>query len=305
MIPAIGYAQDHFNARAPGHLCRGRERWIEYDGVLPPVDEADPIYRLVVSGAAFTDDSARDARRGLQHSTVELPALMTALFGDEPVLAYCEEGHPRMVPDTAVGLEPHGVTRPGGPLRQWVCRWAMTCQSSEDIAMAAAAGADVFLVGAKTTTKGATPIMASPHVPRLADEPEPSPGLLSEETLGTLYMLTGFRTEGRPTRRFQPAAIPELLDHAKAIVLLHLDKHGPCTGIYSQDPLDIDGSLQQLAQNAGELLVVPFAIPPMLARWDRALWELRQNWDEASQGEFPVPPCPTRRQRETVVASEE
>ena len=34
-----------------------------------------------------------------------------------------------------------------------------------------------------------------------------------------------------------------------------------------------------------------FAIPPMLARWDRALWELRQDWDEATRGEYPVPPA--------------
>ena len=29
----------------------------------------------------------------------------------------------------------------------------------------------------------------------------------------------------------------------------------------------------------------------MLARWDRALWELRQHWDPETQGDYPVPPA--------------
>ena len=36
---------------------------------------------------------------------------------------------------------------------------------------------------------------------------------------------------------------------------------------------------------------MPFAIPPMLARWDRALYELRMDWDPEHDGEFPVPPA--------------
>ena len=79
MIFALGYAEDHFDARAPGHLCRGRERWIEYDGMVPVTEESTPIYRAVISGAAFTDDSARDAKRGIEHSTIGLTDVLNAL----------------------------------------------------------------------------------------------------------------------------------------------------------------------------------------------------------------------------------
>jgi len=42
-------------------------------------------------------------------------------------------------------------------------------------------------------------------------------------------------------------------------------------------------------------LLVPFAIPPMLARWDRALSELRTEWMATREEEFPVPPAPESR----------
>ena len=305
MIFAIGYAEDHFDPRSPGHLCRGRERWIEYEGVLPEDMELAPVYRAVVSGAVFTDDSARDAKRGIEHSTLSLPAVLSALLGETKVIAYCEEGHPQMVPEGAVGLEPHTIGRPGGPLRQWVSRWVLECASPEDIDRATQAGADVFLMGTEAA-KGPKPIRGTPSVPELADAPEAIPAPLSEDVLNGLFLLTGFRSNGRPTRRFQPAGLPILLEHATTIVLLHIDKHGPCAGVYSKDPIEVRERLNTVPSNEQPVLYVPFAIPPMLARWDRALWELRQGWDAASLGEFPVPPCPERQQRrETARADAE
>ncbi len=303
MIFALGYAEDDFDARSPGHLCRGRERWIEYEGVLPTDGEMDPIYRTVVSGAAFSDDSARDAQRGIQHSTIPLPDLLSTLLDGASLLAYCEEGHPRMVPEGAIGLEPHTVGRPGGPLRQWVCRWVLPCEGVEDIARATEAGADVLLVGAKAA-KGPAPIQGTPQIPPVADAPVPVPAPISAEALAALFLLTGFRSNGRPTRRFQPAGIPGVLQHAQAVVLLHLDKHGPCAGIYSRNPVGARERLRGLQGNGQPILVVPFAIPPMLARWDRALWELRQGWDSATYGEFPVPPSPDRMRHQTAAAEE-
>ena len=86
----------------------------------------------------------------------------------------------------------------------------------------------------------------------------------------------------------QPGALPAVVPLVKALILVHRDKHGLAVGIYTHEPLDALGRLEGLAEKAGCLLV-PFAIPPMLARWDRALSELREEWDDEEQGDFPVP----------------
>jgi hypothetical protein len=92
------------------------------------------------------------------------------------------------------------------------------------------------------------------------------------------------------------------MEQVDAIVLLHADKHGGCFGIYTPEHLGALPIVDRFAQDVGALSV-PFAIPPMLARWDRAIWELRQDWDEESMGDFPVPPCAhggwNRRERRT------
>ena len=134
----------------------------------------------------------------------------------------------------------------------------------------------------------------------VADAPTPVPAPPNEDVLNALYLLTAFRTQGRPTRRFQPSGIPEILQHAQTVVLLHLDKHGPCAGIYSREPIGAKERLDGLDSGEQPVLIVPFAIPPMLARWDRALWELRQDWDGASLGEFPVPPSPEPLRRQAA-----
>ena len=72
----------------------------------------------------------------------------------------------------------------------------------------------------------------------------------------------------------------------KAAILLHLDKHGSVLGIYSEEKVEAEAVLQGLCDQCGGLLV-PFAIPPMLARWDRALSELKAIWPDAEA--FPVP----------------
>ena len=304
MIFALGYAEDHFDARAPGHLCRGRERWIEYDGMIPEGEELAPIYRAVISGATCTDASARDAKRGIPHSSISLTEGLTAFLDGGSVIAYCEEGHPQMVPEGAVGLEPHTVSRPGGPLRQWVCRWVMQCDNAAQLTQAIEAGADVLLKGTEPAT-GPAPIQGSPSVPVAADAPAASPAPISEEALNALFLLTAYRSLGRPIRLFQPAGLPALLGLCETVVLLHLDKHGPCAGIYSKDPISARERLDTLPSNGPPVLLVPFAIPPMLARWDRALWELRQDWSSAELGDFPVPPSPDRLRRQAAAAAAE
>ena len=82
MIHALGYSHDEFKATSPGRLCRGRERWIE-----PwELESAHAIHRLVITGAAFTDDSARDAVRGINHSTSRLPTPSTRCSPKKPFM---------------------------------------------------------------------------------------------------------------------------------------------------------------------------------------------------------------------------
>ena len=56
-IHALGYSHTEFLPSKPGRLCRGRERWIEPFEID---DEPGMVHRLVISGAAFDDDSAKD-----------------------------------------------------------------------------------------------------------------------------------------------------------------------------------------------------------------------------------------------------
>ncbi|MCB9779821.1 MAG: hypothetical protein H6742_14745 [Alphaproteobacteria bacterium] len=277
MIRAIGWSNDPFSPAEPGRLCRGRERWIESF----QLDDPPELHRVVVSGAAFTDDSARDADRGLSCSGVELHQVIDALFGDDIVVAWCEEGHPLQIPDGAIGVEEYDLRRPGGPLFRWTVRWLMVCETVEQLQAALAAGAECL-----TVHPGPDDEEAAGELPALDDDGQPVSALRD-----AIFLLTGSRHHGQPVRRFQPGAIAVALDHCDVLVLVHQDKHTPCLAIYSEDPIDVDDVMVDLARAAGAL-AVPFAIPPMLARWDRALWELRQDWDEDKDGEFPVPPAP-------------
>ena len=82
------------------------------------------------------------------------------------------------------------------------------------------------------------------------------------------------------------------LELTKALILVHRDKHGPAIGIYTT--LELPKMPERLERLCGkaDCLLVPFAIPPMLARWDRALGELRTEWMKSREEDFPVPPAP-------------
>lgn len=274
MVRAIGYSVDSFSPSDPGRLCRGRERWIE----SPVSPDQVEVSRVVVSGAAFTDDSARDALRGLNHGGIEAAALMWALARGRRILAWCEDGHPRLVPAGADQREDYSLYFAAGPRRRWCVRWAMDCRSEDDISAALAGGADTF-----TVLPAETDLL----------DPHPEFGVVFEALRRLVFYLTGYRQEGVPQRGFQAAALPDLLGVCDAVYLMHLDKHGPCLGIYAKDAPAVAGELAALLAGRGDL-AVPFAIPPMLARWDRALWELRQDWNAEVKGPFPVPAAPER-----------
>jgi len=287
MFHALGYSLSEFDPLDPGRLCRGRERWID-PYPTPPLPF---LHRVVVSGATFSDDSARDARRGLQGSKVTTGEIVRGLFPNAHAVAWAEDAHALEVPAGAQGLEHYIVRRPGSGLNRWMVRWSMPVDSVADVDIAREGGADVFLLLAEPAPEveaGGRPIEDAPAADAHC-EPARKGGL-PEWMREALFLLSGHRVEGPPARLYQPAVIAEILTWAEGLVLVHQDKHGPCLGIYARESLNAEAVLGRLTAAKGALCV-PFAIPPMLARWDRALWELRQDWDERSQGEFPIPPA--------------
>ena len=286
-INALGYCEDRFNPEDPGRLCRGRERWVE----SAPLEEEIILGRVVISGAAFSDESANDALRGLPFSGLRCGEVLAGLFPGRTLHALAEDAHPSRLPEGAAGVEQYTISRPAGPLRTWAARWTLTCETPAAIDTAIAAGADAFVV--RKDPPAEVPLvspelgLSATELPPMVDAEEPIPSALSEGLRQRMFLLTGFRQPLGPGRRFQAGALPEVLQYVDAVVLVHQDKHAPCLGIYTLQPWRVGALLQQLTADIGTLLV-PFAIPPMLARWDRALWELRQGW----QGDFPVPPAP-------------
>lgn len=268
MIRAFGFCNDTFDPADPGRLCRGRERWIE---ALPDTPST-LVHRTVCSGAVFSDDSARDALRGFHFSGVQAGPLLQQLFPKTRIYGFCEAGDPRALPEALVLEEDHAQAIAGGVRTAPAVRW---------IAKAAPADVDVWMAGEKDG-------LAAPRADGFVILDK---DVVKPELAEAIFRLVGFSDpDDRPSRRYNPGAIPEVLRHARAVVLLHLDKHGPVLAIYLNEALESDGLIDLAARGAGSF-PVPFAIPPMLARWDRALYELRLDWDPDTDGEFPVPPA--------------
>lgn len=266
LIQAIGFSNLEFNPAKPGRLCRGRERWIEpfeLDG------EVAPIHRLVISGAQFSDDAARDALRGLLYSGVDMAKLLVSLFPRKKMIAFMEDGHPADIPEGALGIEAYETYRAGGRSGEGAVRWYREVSGVRDLRE---------ILG---------------DDPRKYNERVRGFGLLSgkediEELWESLFLLVGLSCLDSPPAQYQPSALPEVLTKVKTLILLHRDKHGPALGIYSREPLNFGARLESACADSDSLLV-PFAVPPMLARWDRALSELRQTWEENHSEPFPVP----------------
>ena len=263
MIRALGFSQTDFDPARPGRLCRGRERWIEPF----QIDSPGEIHRLVITGSIFTDDSARDALRGLNHSEVDLSAVVAAIFPRKELLAFMEDGHPADIPEDAEHVEAYTGYRAGGLRQEALVRWVVRCEAGEDVER---------LIG------------DDPQADRVRGF-----AILDEDTdldalRRVLFLFVGMSTLDSPPARYQPSALPDVLEHVPAVVVLHRDKHGPAVGMYAREERDVDTPMKALAERE-DVLLVPFAIPPMLARWDRALYELRQIWDPETMGEYPVP----------------
>jgi len=273
MVNALGYSANSFEPRHPGRLCRGRERWIEpwdpIDGESEP--QVEGLRRIVLSGAEFSDDSASDARRGLTFSGVDLASIITSLFPRKMLLAFMEDGHPADIPADAKGVQGYEGYRAGGQQQMGLVRWAKRVSTVGEI---------------RAILDDAPPDERVRGFAVVDDQTD------DEALLEQLFLLTGFATLDSPPARYQPIAIPDVLALTPALILVHRDKHGPALGIYTTLELPkMPERLERLCDRAGCLLV-PFAIPPMLARWDRALSELRSEWMKTHDEDFPVPPAP-------------
>lgn len=271
MIHALGYSETEFNPIDPGRLCRGRERWIE---PWPPEPGEQPpdLHRLVISGARFSDDSAADAMRGLPFSNVDVAALIAALFPRKTLLAFMEDGHPADIPDDAQAIEAYEGYRAGGLTEVGLVRWVRPISGIREIR-------EILGEPLEEKVRGFLVLDGEADVNDLSER---------------LFRLVGMSTLDSPPAHFQPVALPDVLEVARAVVVLHRDKHGPALGIYSRERIKTEGRLEQLAEKS-ESLLVPFAIPPMLARWDRAIAELRSWWSRNREDEFPVPPAPEQQ----------
>jgi len=271
MIHALGYSQTPFNPHRPGRLCRGRERWIEPWAIDDDAD-APELHRLVITGAEFTDESAADARRGLPFSGVSMANVIAALFPRKALFAWMEDGHPADIPAEAEGIEAYEGYRNGGRTALGLVRWHLRLQGVQSLR---------DLIGADASAEERVRGFVI-----LEDEVD------DEELAERLFRLSGFSTLDSPPARYQPLAIDPVLELGRAVVLLHRDKHGPALGIYVRRPVEGHPAKLEKACDRADALPVPFAIPPMLARWDRALHELRTEWMENREDEFPVPAAP-------------
>jgi len=264
MFKALGYSHTEFSVTKVGRLCRGCERWIE---PFELQEEPPAMQRLVVSGAVFSDDSARDALRGVQHSEVELAQIIATLFPRKNFLAFMEDGHPADIPDGAESIEAYSGYRAGGRVEAAMVRWQLPVSGIREIRKALGKDPNTERVRGFAVLSGEEDLQA-----------------LS----AALFLLTGMSSMDSPPSLYQPAALPEVLEHVRAVILIHRDKHGPVLGVYSREIVKTEGRLEPLCEKAKALLI-RFSIPPMLARWDRALYEFRQEWDAEANGAFPVP----------------
>ena len=275
MVHALGYSQTRFDPSNPGRLCRGRERWVEGFPIEPGIG----IHRLVVSGASFSDDTARDASRGLAFSGISVGEALCTLFPGQAFLGFCEQGEFGAVIEDAVFSEVHMQPRLAGRRMDPCVRWRQRVTEAVDISR--------LVSDTSLSADGFVPFEAS----------------LTPELEEALFLLTGQGDRTViPQRRFQPAVLPALLECVPFVALLHMDKHAEALGIYSREAVDCT-ALDALAQTRG-VLSVPFSIPPMLARWDRALYEMRLSWESHGGREFPVPPGERPSGRDVVASYE-
>ena len=362
MYRAIGICESAFTQQNIGPLCRGKECWI----ASPYSHYDETITRVVISGAAFEDERALTAKRGLEHGLKEssldrFEALWKVLsshlpeesYGESCVVALAEDVPLQSCPIDARGVDVFATAAVGGSAREWRCRWELPVAHLEDLRRAIASGAQCLVVMSHLPLAAAqdsdadriedsanedrgdsvdvstgtrcsrrwqlsnmSPLVTSggqqtvsilralkfgwterTRLPPLFDMgDEPSSSWLNPELAAAAHRLVGFHRFGPRSGSYIADAIWDVLHHASAVVLFHRDKHGHSFGIYHNT---LDGPSAFTAgfeQVLADEIVIPFAIPPIVARWDRAIKDLRVAWRAEGREGFPIaiyePPPP-------------
>ena len=273
-VSCFGYSQTVFSIHRPDRLCRGREYWI----YQPDEVEEDVVFRTVISGTTILDQEIRHLSRGIRCSGHSLGDIVSVLFPQQ-LVGWVEEGDPNLVPSSACGVELYQISRANAKVNKWSARYEVTIHADE-LDDLVELGMDAWVVNPIARHEEESIPENRPY-PMVVDE-ELNPPVLCEGLRNAMFWLTGHRNPQNQHACFQPVAIPEVLKYCDALVLLHKDKHDVCLGIYTLDS-EFELSADQIQEKLSSL-VIPFSIPPMLARWDRALKEfyLEENIEQLS-----------------------
>ncbi|MAA78766.1 MAG: hypothetical protein CL916_05860 [Deltaproteobacteria bacterium] len=273
-VSCFGYSQTVFSTHRPDRLCRGREYWI----YQPEEVEEEVVFRTVISGTTILDQEIRHLSRGIRCSGHSLGDIVSVLFSQK-IVGWVEEGDPNFIPSSACGVELYRMSRPNAKVNKWCARYEIKIDADE-LDDLVELGMDAWVVNPNKRAK-TEPVPENRPYPAIIDEELNHP-VLCEELRNAMFWLTGHRNPQNKHACFQPVAIPEVLKYCDALVLLHKDKHDVCLGIYTLDA-EFEFSIDEIQEKLSSL-VIPFSIPPMLARWDRALKEfyLEKHIEELS-----------------------
>ena len=272
-ISCLGYSQTSFSTKHPDRLCRGREFWI-----YQPEDVEDvSIFRTVISGTKIKGSRLLNIKRGLRCTGKDIYTLLTLLFPKKSLTGFVEEGIASNIPPNASGVELYQLSRPFESNKKWFARYEVPIDEQWKESLLDE-GMDIILIPKEIerTAKINNPI------PALVDD-EIRESTLSEAIRKSLFLLAGHRNPQNSYALFQAIGIAEVLKYCEVLILLHRDKHDVCLGIYTSDEAYI---LPKMALEAADFMLVPFGIPPMLARWERALQELERNWTKETPFPF-------------------
>jgi len=282
-LSVLGIYQGKFTAARLCGLYRGREWWIDSLGN----DRKEELQRLVISAARFSSGNLYHSERGIAYSGLSMGQFLYQLFQqgafkEQPIVGIVEDA-PLHSPENIYGREEYSLSRMGLARRNWFSRWEKNCQSQSDFEEVLNNGGQVFLVNPKMRS------VDEEWHPNMVVEvgTELIAPLLPDMLRQHVFHLIGSRVQYDDPGRYLPDAFWDILDFCDAVVVLHVDKSSDCLGIYTKGDIDFASELTAMAHEE-DLIVIPFSIPPMLARWDRGIRECYKKWDTQSQGDFPA-----------------
>jgi hypothetical protein len=217
---------------------------------------------------------------GLEASGFNVAQIITALFQNAGIYAWTEESPSSQTPEDASGVEFFEVSRPGVPLRTWFSRWELKCDGPGDITRACGLGSDVLVVNpnVRDASEPVQAIMPLADLFEGGDVSYRNPDL-SEKLRDALFFLTGQREGGDSMERYLPAAIDDILECAEAVILFHADRDSDCVAIYAKTELHLQIERLQEFSTSESIILTPFEVPPMVARWER-VWRQHQEQED-------------------------